>query len=224
MDAPKTYSKRYSNSQQWLRLFGYSKYMLTLLIWCSEPSVESFYKYIQSSSGLPRENPTASYWQHVPHPLARHRSDSMLEDTDIAIIGSGITGLGVAKGLLEGNSTLRITVLEACDLCSGATGRNGGQLAINAAENYEEMKATVGSEMAGKIVHFTLRNMKCVPDLLRTYNISEADYNDVEKLRLFQDEETSDNAKRGLALLESEHPSLRGLYKVVDSETCVKVR
>ncbi|KAL3961410.1 hypothetical protein ACCO45_002933 [Purpureocillium lilacinum] len=58
---------------------------------------------------LPVDNPTASYWLSDPHPLAKFRSsDAVPDETDIAIIGTGMA--------------------DARDACSGATGRNGGHV------------------------------------------------------------------------------------------------
>jgi glycine/D-amino acid oxidase-like deaminating enzyme len=43
---------------------------------------------------------------------------------DVLIIGSGITGVSCARTLLrKGPPSLRVLVLEARDVCSGATGR-----------------------------------------------------------------------------------------------------
>lgn len=50
-----------------------------------------------------------------------------METTGMLIVGSGITGTSVAKHLLEGQPDARVTIVEARTLCSGATGRNGGQ-------------------------------------------------------------------------------------------------
>ncbi|KAK9420193.1 putative FAD dependent oxidoreductase domain-containing protein [Seiridium unicorne] len=71
---------------------------------------------------------------------------------DVAMIGSGTTGFGVAISLLKNDPSIRITVSEARGLRSGATGRNGRQLAITAAESYEENRERVGLETAGEIV------------------------------------------------------------------------
>ncbi len=84
---------------------------------------------------LPYPSPTASYWQDPPDAeLADYvHADTVPEAADVVIIGSGITGAGVAWNLLKGegdNDTKgagkeRIVMLEARQACSGATGRNG---------------------------------------------------------------------------------------------------
>jgi hypothetical protein len=83
---------------------------------------------------LPSENPTQSYWQDPPDPIADLRTTEQLPSTaDTVIIGSGITGAAVAWGLLQHSEPgpnpdglgASIVMLEARQACSGATGRNG---------------------------------------------------------------------------------------------------
>jgi monoamine oxidase len=74
---------------------------------------------------LPVPFPTQSYWQTPPHRLASYRSP-FPETADVVIIGSGITGVSIARNLLELAPSLTLVIIEARQLCSGATGRNGG--------------------------------------------------------------------------------------------------
>lgn len=83
---------------------------------------------ITADPGLPRPNPTQSFWQMPPHPeLSTIQSPELPKETDIVIIGSGITGCSVARALLEEEplGPVHVTILEARTLTSGATGRNG---------------------------------------------------------------------------------------------------
>jgi hypothetical protein len=98
-------------------------------------------------AGLPSRNPTKSYWLRDPSPaLLGHRSTPDLPETaDVVVVGSGITGAFAAKFLkegvpgqggkgLEGEGTKgegipgegrerRVVMLEAREVCFGATGR-----------------------------------------------------------------------------------------------------
>jgi monoamine oxidase len=76
---------------------------------------------------LPVPAPTVSYWQVPEHPLASYRSP-FPESADVVIIGSGITGISIARTLVEHDASLNVVILEARKLCSGATGRNGGHI------------------------------------------------------------------------------------------------
>lgn len=84
-----------------------------------------------STSFLPVDNPTRPFWRLQPHPLDELRSTPDLpEQSDIVIIGAGYTGISTAYHLLKllgshDKPYPAITILEARQICSGATGRNG---------------------------------------------------------------------------------------------------
>lgn len=79
----------------------------------------------QAKVSLPVDNPTQSFWTHGDrnaNPLATEGSDGQLsENVDIAIIGSGITGIGVAYHLSQSlhllDFPLTIAVIEARNFC-----------------------------------------------------------------------------------------------------------
>jgi len=76
--------------------------------------------------GLPRPQPTVSYWQDPPDPISNLRTTAYLpQHADIVIIGGGITGASTAYHLLARNPSLAIVLLEAREAASGASGRNG---------------------------------------------------------------------------------------------------
>ncbi len=76
---------------------------------------------------LPRPNPTTSYWQDPPDAeVADYLSNEKLPQVaDTIIIGSGITGACTAWNLLQKSDHESVMMLEARQVCSGATGRNG---------------------------------------------------------------------------------------------------
>ena len=74
---------------------------------------------------LPVPNPTRSFW-HISHPndLVKHRTTPTLpKHASVVIIGSGISGAFAARELILNASMKDVVVLEARDICSGATGR-----------------------------------------------------------------------------------------------------
>ncbi|KAI0737285.1 FAD dependent oxidoreductase [Daedaleopsis nitida] len=117
---------------------------------------------------LPVPNPTKSFWIDTPNanPLAKEGSEGPLtHDADICIIGSGITGISAAYHISrllaaappttshsERNTPVKITVLEARDFCSGATGRNGGHLTPTAFHNFVEYAALYGTDDAVRAI------------------------------------------------------------------------
>jgi len=77
--------------------------------------------------GLPHPNPTTSYWQVPPHPLANERTTKDLPRiAGYVIVGSGITGAGIAYKLLSAMPSTSVLMLEARTACTAASGRNGG--------------------------------------------------------------------------------------------------
>jgi hypothetical protein len=71
-----------------------------------------------------------SFWLTERGPLDRHRTTPDLpKESDIVIIGAGYAAAAVVTHLLQDKirtkSSPSILVLEARQLCSGATGRNG---------------------------------------------------------------------------------------------------
>ncbi|KAJ5344385.1 hypothetical protein MYU51_003023 [Penicillium brevicompactum] len=178
---------------------------------------------VTADPGLPRPNPTQSYWQHIPHALADVQSSELPTDQDFAIIGSGITGLAVAKTLLEHHPIATVTVLEARALCSGATGRNGGQMAANAGEQYLNLVETHGTETAGKIVDFTFRNLEKMQELINEYDAAGySEMQSLQKLRVFLTQRKFDDFKKSIARLEADHPSKKGLYTILDANAVLK--
>jgi myosin-crossreactive antigen len=77
---------------------------------------------------FPVPDATVPFWRTELHDLDSHRSTSDLpEKQEIVIIGAGFAGAALAYYLLQDSSASKrtITILEAREACSGATGRNG---------------------------------------------------------------------------------------------------
>ena len=85
---------------------------------------------------FPVPNSTQPYWRTEPDPLDNHRTTEKLPtEADIVVIGAGYAGASTVYHLLEKTKhhTIKssITILEAREACSGATGRNGEIPAIS---------------------------------------------------------------------------------------------
>lgn len=77
---------------------------------------------------FPVPGATVPFWRTELHKLDSHRSTPDLPDKqDIIIIGAGFAGAALAYYLSKDATAGKpsITVLEAREACSGATGRNG---------------------------------------------------------------------------------------------------
>lgn len=74
---------------------------------------------------LPNANSSKSFWHSEPDEfLIGHRTTPELPSTaDVVIVGCGITGANAARFLVESGKGLSVVILEAREVCWGATGR-----------------------------------------------------------------------------------------------------
>lgn len=121
---------------------------------------------IYSDPGIPCDTPTSSFWLQTPHPnFVQPSSKPLPTEADIVIIGSGITGASIARTLLQNRANSSsasphpvVVMLEARDICSGATGRNGGHI-LETADEYAEIADLFGEESARKHLRFRLAHL-----------------------------------------------------------------
>jgi gamma-glutamylputrescine oxidase len=93
---------------------------------------------------------TTSYWlaeARTPYPTTP-RSGST-EQVDVVVIGAGVTGCSCALTLAERG--LRVRLLEAGEVASGASGRNGGFALRGTALPYDRARAELGSGRAREL-------------------------------------------------------------------------
>ncbi|KAK8087830.1 hypothetical protein PG997_002791 [Apiospora hydei] len=141
---------------------------------------------------LPVANPTLSYWRSEPHRLDSHRSTVQLPETcDVAIIGAGLSGVSVAYSLSSpaaqdpndtGAPPPSIALLEARQVCSGATGRNGGHVKLKTAsvlsiieehglEAAEQFAALVRAQIDALKGVVETEQLDCEFELRRSYDV-----------------------------------------------------
>lgn len=120
--------------------------------------------------GPPVSKPLPSYWQDPKSPLANviePETDSSTQPYDYAIIGSGISGAMIAYNLLESQPHARMVMLEAREICSGATGRNGGHTKAASYRSYLQHVQELGKEEALKIARLEYAN------IIETHRLAE---------------------------------------------------
>lgn len=112
--------------------------------------------------GPPVNNPLPSYWHEPKSPLANviePETDHKTQHYDYAIIGSGISGAMIAYNLIKSSPKARIVMLEAREICSGATGRNGGHTKAASYRSYLQHVEELGKEEALKIARLEYANI-----------------------------------------------------------------
>ncbi|OCF32124.1 FAD dependent oxidoreductase superfamily protein [Kwoniella heveanensis BCC8398] len=127
---------------------------------------------------LPIDNPVKSFWiEGADSHLRNHRSTPDLPDVvDVVIVGSGYTGATMAYWLdkfsAEG-STPSMVILEARDICGGATGRNGGQLRPHYYSRYPLWASRFGSDGALKVIKHEAAHLAAFKALLEAEGLAE---------------------------------------------------
>ncbi|RMZ85059.1 hypothetical protein DV738_g344, partial [Chaetothyriales sp. CBS 135597] len=168
----------------------------------------------------------------VPSPIDI-QSAELLEKTDFAIIGSGVTGCSIAKTLLDeeesssfpsSSSSSTITVFEARALTSGATGRNGGSLTSFARAAYPALSQQFGHEEAVKIARFANRTLAKMHELGNSSQ-EALDASEVRKLRnvlCYLDEESFERGKEAVKLYEQHVTEDAGSSEVLSAEEALR--
>ncbi|RDW57200.1 hypothetical protein BP5796_12650 [Coleophoma crateriformis] len=169
------------------------------------------YEIPQVNRILPVPNSTASYWRSKPHWLDEYRSTEQLpSQADIVIIGTGIAGVSTAYHILDRKDNDNaprpsILLLEARQVCSGATGRNGGHIK-KLPSTIVELIQNYGSTAAGEFVKFVRANIYGVKRVIEKEKIDA----EAELRRSFDvslNEEDASEVKRQFdEQLQSEFP------------------
>ncbi|WPH03555.1 FAD dependent oxidoreductase [Acrodontium crateriforme] len=178
---------------------------------------------LQKDPGLPVPNPTVSYWQLPPlESVARRQSAILPETSDVVIIGSGITGCSVARHLLTTSDSISVTLLEARETTSGATGRNGGHIQAVPEETYDELLPVLGLEATKDVIHFTLANVEALLQLAKTLSPelqSASEVRPVDSLTIFINDDKFAHLKQVVEALDRDDEKLAGRGKILDADT-----
>lgn len=176
---------------------------------------------IASTPGLPVENPTKPYWlDDAPFPELNEIVPNIPREADVIIIGSGITGAAAAKSILElkGPDT-KVLVLEAREISSGATGRNGGHIKTPVYQDFAHYSKTLGSEeLARDVVRFELKHLPTLREFEDKFPLAEI--REAETVDFFFHQKEFDDAKRELGKLNKWLPEVD--IKVWDAKDAVE--
>ncbi|KAF8177552.1 DAO-domain-containing protein [Mycena galopus ATCC 62051] len=142
----------------------------------SSPSTVQTVGRVDGGKAFPiPEGMSLSYWlQGVrASPLLDHRTTKDLPPTaDVVIIGSGMTGTMAAHELLtRPNPPKSIVILEAREMCSGATGRNAGHCKPDQYRGFAKYSKLLGEEQAKKLLEHEFENWSRVVKYIGQENV-----------------------------------------------------
>jgi glycine/D-amino acid oxidase-like deaminating enzyme len=109
-----------------------------------------------------------SLWQETA-PLWDDKSLNVTIETDLVVVGAGITGLSAALRATERG--LNVVVLDAERPGWGASGRNGGQVIPGRHHHPDDIVKRYGSERGEHLVDFSGRAADAVFELIERYKI-----------------------------------------------------
>ncbi|KAL6877750.1 DAO domain-containing protein [Trichoderma longibrachiatum] len=134
------------------------------------------------------------------------------EEVDVVVVGSGITGVSAVKTILELScsdasspegsnddgkedkaTAPKIMVLEARQLCSGATARNGGHIKCAPHEEFARLRKTLGEEAARKVVRLQMRHLSALREVGARMPLGEV--REVETVDLYLEREGFERAR-----------------------------
>ncbi|ORY67771.1 FAD dependent oxidoreductase-domain-containing protein [Pseudomassariella vexata] len=128
---------------------------------------------------LPIDNPTKSYWIEAAGSRLRNfrSTDELPKEVDVVIVGSGYTGATTAywlhKYTEKNGQQPKVLMLEARDICGGATGRNGGQLRPHAYSRYPLWSGRFGPDGALALIKHEMAHLPAFKELLDVEVIAE---------------------------------------------------
>ncbi|KAK7413498.1 hypothetical protein QQX98_007646 [Neonectria punicea] len=173
--------------------------------------------------GFPAKNPTQSFWLTEPCEISKLRSPWPEETVDIVVIGSGMTAASLINTLYSKQPNLNVTILEARDLCSGATGRNGGHIKAMSPGAWFERAEKFGVQEAVRIMEYEHSHLKEMAACIRDNDIN-CDLDEVEGLDVYYDEKVFRYACDAVEDMRQHAPSLGAIYAIYTTKEELEAR
>lgn len=161
--------------------------------------------------GLPVKEYSQPFWLSEPSRISNLQS-TWLQEADVVIIGSGMTSVSLCLALYSTCPELKIVVLEARELCSGATGRNGGHCKAMSPGVWYDYKSQYGVEEAVRIMQYEHSHLQAVSACAKENNL-ECDLRIVEGLDVYHEENVFKRACDALEDMRKHSPELAANYK-----------
>lgn len=159
-------------------------------------------------SKLPCPDSSASFWHSQPNIfLFGHRTTPELPSSaDVVVVGSGITGASAARYLTENENTkdMSVVMLEAREICWGATGRNGGHC----------QPLVYGGPI--DVAEFEIKNVTEVRKYVKEHQV-DCEWRDVTACHVFWSQDLFDQAKKDVEGLKKADAAIGKMTKVIET-------
>ena len=110
---------------------------------------------------------TPYWWEKTPRPVIKEIE--LPKETEIAVIGSGYTGLCTA--IQTSRNGLDTVVLDAQDAGWGGSSRNGGQVSTSLKPSFAELSRKYGEETARELLQEGMNALKWIGDFIEEEKI-----------------------------------------------------
>lgn len=167
--------------------------------------------------GLPVKSPTQPFWLSEPSTISKLQSSPWPETADIVIIGSGMTAVSLAYKLLTHQPATKIVIVEARDLCSGATGRNGGHIKVMSPGVWYDRVEEYGLQEAIRVMEYEHSHLREMVDCIQRNGI-ECDLRQLEGLDVYHDKRIFNRAVRAIEDMRKHVPALAARYTVYTTD------
>ncbi|KAL2854646.1 phosphoenolpyruvate phosphomutase-domain-containing protein [Aspergillus pseudodeflectus] len=150
---------------------------------------------------LPVENSTKPFWRTELHELDELRTTPELpQRSDLVIIGAGYSGVSLAYHIFKqlpasDQPHPAITILEARQICSGATGRNGGHLRPDLYGNIPKYIERYGVEAGAEVANFEISHIPALKKVIAEENI-DCDLNLTRSMNVYLNEQEGEQARQ----------------------------
>ena len=140
-----------------------------------------------------------SYWQSTTHLEKLKSADDLPKQSDVVIIGGGITGLSTAYWLQQ--TGIQFAVIDKNFIGCGASSRNAGLLLSGTAEHFARLVAAVGLIEAKTLWDFSIKNNRLLEDLIRAHKI-DCDFQKEGSLSIASSEAEANEIRESVKLLQ----------------------
>jgi glycine/D-amino acid oxidase-like deaminating enzyme len=142
-----------------------------------------------------------NYWLTTAEFPTVDASHPLPETVDVAVIGSGFTGLSAARTLAKRGA--RVAVLEGETIGWGASSRNGGMVLTGMKLGVNKLISMYGRELTKRMYAASLASMDCVEQIIRNEAI-DCDFSRCGHLEVACKQKHFDDYQRQVEVIEVE--------------------